>query len=221
MMHHLSMYSGLYSIALAALIGLARFPKVHKTFHPFIFLVTVALVPEIANRVTIGYYQGSNAVITNIYGLIEYLFWLWQFYNWNAFKKGSRSLMVLLLLPTAVWITENVILGKLSTFSSGFAILYSFCVVFLAINQVNRQIVEERKNLFSNPTFLICSGLIIFFTYRILVESFYLLDMAQTNREFLHNIFNILKFVNVFVNLLFAFAALWIPTRQRFSLPSS
>jgi uncharacterized membrane protein (DUF373 family) len=91
--------------------------------------------------------------------------------------------------------------------------------VFLAINQVNRLIVEEKKNLLSNSKFLICTGAMIFYTYKIMVESFYIFKLDQSN-DFLSNIYYILVFVNLFVNLLFALAILWIPTRQRFTLPS-
>jgi hypothetical protein len=218
---HFELLLNVYSIAPAAIIGLFRYTKVLKTFRPFIILIVTALITEIVNHIIIYHYGKGNAVIINIYGLIECLLWLWQFYYWNAFKKRSRLLPILVSLLIGVWAADNIILGKLNTFSSWFTIMYSFTLVFLSINEVNRQIVEERKNIFTNAKFLACAGILLFYTNRILVESFYLLDMVQTNREFLRQLFQILKYVNLFVNLLFAFATIWIPTRQRFSLPSS
>jgi hypothetical protein len=218
---HFKELKNVYSIAPAAIIGLFRYVKVLKTFRPFIFLMVIALITEITTHIVIYHYGRGNAAIINIYGLIECILWLWLFYNWNTFKKKSPALLLLILLLAGVWTTDNVILHKLNTFSSSFAIIYSFTLVFLSINQVNRQIVEERKNLFTDAKFLICAGILIFYTNRILVETFFLLDVAQTNPKFLSNIFDILEYVNVFVNLLFALATIWIPTRQRFSLPSS
>ncbi len=104
-------------------------------------------------------------------------------------------------------------------FSSFFSIVSSFVLIFLAINQVNQLIIQEKRNLLKNSKFLICAGVLIFFTYKIMVESFYVMKLDQST-IFLSGIFNILVFVNLFVNLLFALATLWIPTRQRFTLPS-
>lgn len=208
-----------YSIVIAAIIGLIRFRRIHRTYQPFIFIILSAVLNEIVSSTLIRLHQ-SNAVSTNLFGLVEIILWLWQFKRWGAFSKRAWQYPSLLIPLCAVWITENIILGKLFTFSSLFAIAYSFVLVFLSINQVNKQIVEEKKNLLTNPKFLICSGTIIFYTYRILVESFYLLELPQSD-DFLSNVFTILAFVNLFVNLLFALAVLWIPTRQRFSLPSS
>jgi hypothetical protein len=210
---------GSYSIALAAIIGLIRFRKIHRAYQPFIFITIAALLNEICSSLLIHFHK-SNAASTNILSLFECLLWLWQFRRWNGFKQGSREYPLLVAIVISTWAFENIVLGKLFTFSSVFAIAYSFCLVFLSINQVNLLIVQEKRNLLNNPKFLICTGAIIFYTYRILVECFYLLDMGESDK-FLTNIFSILVFVNLFVNLLFALATLWIPTRQRFSLPSS
>jgi len=210
---------GSYSIALAAIIGLCRLQKIHWTYKPFVFITVVALLNEVASHILIAQHR-SNAISVNLFSLLELLLWMWQFKRWNAFDQSKNRFALLLIFLLSIWITENILLQKITVFSSWFAITYSFCMVFLSINQVNRQIVAENRNLLRNPKFLICSGTIIFYTYRILVECFYLLQMEDSN-AFLTNIFSILVFVNLFVNLLFALAVVWIPKRQRFSLPSS
>lgn len=210
---------GSYSITIAAGIALIRIKKVHRSYHPFIYIVFAALLNEICSSVLISGLKMSNAVTSNILGLLEGILWMWQFRRWEGFKKRKWEHHLLLAILIATWAFENIVLGKLFTFSSAYAILYSFLLVFLSINQVNRQIVEEKSNLLTNSKFLICTGTIIFYTYRIFVESFYVFDLQESN-AFLSNVFSILAFVNLFVNLLFALATLWIPTRQRFSLPS-
>lgn len=210
---------GSYSITIAVVIGLIRLPRIHKSYQPFIFILIAGLLNEICSTILIS--QGySNAVPTNIVTLIEVWLWMWQFSKWNAFSGKRWLYLTLMIAMTSLWLTENVILGKLFIFSSWCSLVFSFCIVFLSISQANKQIVEEKRNLITNAKFLICSGAILFYTYRILVECFYLLQLEQSG-TFLSNIFSILAFVNLFVNLLFAFATLWIPTRQRFSLPSS
>lgn len=210
---------GSYSIAIAATIGLIRFRKILRTYQPFIIITIAALLNEVCSSLLI-YFHKSNAATTNVLGLIECLLWLWQFKRWQVFKRWRWEFPVVVTLVVSIWAVENIVFGKLFTFSSVYAIAYSFLLVFLSINIVNLQIVQEKRSLFSNPKFLICSGTMIFYTYRILVECFYLLEL-QESETFLSNIFIILVFVNIFVNLLFALAILWIPTRQRFSQPSS
>ena len=60
---------------------------------------------------------------------------------------------------------------------------------------------------------------IIFFTYRAIVEVFYWIRVPFSNSFYVH-VYIIMVYVNLFVNLIFALAALWIPTRQKFILPS-
>ncbi|HUQ67605.1 MAG TPA: hypothetical protein VM101_15690 [Flavitalea sp.] len=208
---------GSYSIGIAAIIGLVRLRNIHASYRPFILIITMSLVVEIISHILI-YFKKSNAIAVNVFGLIEGLLWLRQFRKWNTTKDQVLPLKYASILITSIWIIENIIAGKLFSFSSVYAILFSFMVIFYSINQMNRQLTEEKGNLFTNARFLICCGTIIFFTYRILVECFFLLDLQKSASFFAH-VFIILAFVNLIVNLLFAIATLWIPARQKFSFP--
>lgn len=210
--------TGSLSIAVAAIITLIRFSKIHRSYRPFVYIVVASLINELIS-ITLIKFHHSNAINTNLLSLAEGVLWSWQLAKWKAFNTKTQYHLTLTILITA-WIAENIVLGKLFTFSSGYAIVYSLVMVLLSINQVNRQIVEEKASLLTSPKFLICSGSIIFNTYRIIVECFYLLESGESG-TFLANIYAILVVVNVFVNLLFALAALWIPTKQKFSLPYS
>jgi hypothetical protein len=176
-----------------------------------------ALINEVASTYLIKHYN-SNAIGVNILNLIEGLLWLWQFRRWRGFTRRPKwEYPALAAGIVGTWAIENILLGRLFIFSSVFSLISSFMLVFLAINQVNRLIMEEKNNLLRNSKFLICSGAMIFHTYKIMVESFYVMKLNESN-EFLSNIFIILVLVNLFVNLLYALATLWIPTRQRFTM---
>lgn len=208
---------GSYTIAIAATIGLIRFHKINRSYRPFIFITIAALANEVASTLLIMS-NNSNAISTNMLNLVEGCLWLFQIKVWGGFKRRKWVFPALFSTLVCIWIVENLVFGRIQVFSSIFAVTSAVVFVFLAIDQVNQLIVEEKGNLLRNSRFLICVGIIIFFTYRIMVESFYLMDLTQSN-QFLRNVFGILVFVNVFVNLLFALAILWIPTRQKFSLP--
>lgn len=206
------------SIIFPAAIGLIRWNKIHYSYKPFVVMMLAFLLSEVIS-ITLIYFNRGNAMNVNIMSLAEGLLWIWQFKKWKAFRNTSGYNLVMSFVIVG-WIWENVVYARIFTFSSAYAIALSFALVLLSINQVNKQIVEERARLITNAKFLICAGNIIFCTYRIIVECFYLLDMNNTGK-FLANVFSILVVVNVFVNLLFAFATLWIPRRQKFSLPYS
>jgi hypothetical protein len=141
---------------------------------------------------------------------------LWQFSVWNwkcrqPFRLAAVALLVL-------WMTENVVLQKMFVFGSVFPITFSLLMVILAAVELSRQITPERNNLLTTPKFMICCGAILFHTYRIIVECFYIQGIAASE-GFLANIFTILTVVNVIVNLLYALVILWIPEKKKFTLP--
>lgn len=206
-----------YSIGLAVLIGAIRFRRLNRSFYPFILVMVATLINEILNPVLIRHYS-TNAVNTNILNLVVALLWLWQFRKWDSFIRRSKWKYNALVLATlAAWTIEHLLIRRITIFNSFFSLLASFMLVFLAIDQINRLIIEEKKNLFRNSKFLICIGVMVLYAYKIMVESFYVMQLDESN-EFLSNIFIILVFVNLFVNLLYALATLWIPTRQRFTM---
>ncbi len=196
---------------------MVRYKKIVSTYHPFIFIIIAAFFSELTGLISERLYK-TNAVPANIYSLVECLLWLWQFRRWGGgFKKKWMS-VVLVIAMISFWSIETFIQG-VTNFNSAFSIFYSFILIFLAINQVNKLIVEEKNNLLKNSKFLICAGILLFYSYNILVGSFYVLNMKESD-TFLANVYYILMYVNLFVNLLFALATLWIPTRQRFTLQS-
>lgn len=209
---------GSLSITLATVIGSIRLRKIHSSYRPFIVMIFAYFLNEILNNILV-FNNRSNAINTNLLNLLEGIIWLWQFNRWGVFRNKKHYFLSIIPL-IAVWIFENIVLNKLFTFSSTYSIILSFTLVILSINIINRQIVEEQNKLLTNAKFIICAGNIIFSTYRIIVECFYLFKLGENN-TFLANIYTILVVVNVFVNLLFALATLWIPTRQRFSLQHS
>src|SRR5688572_19455132 len=125
-----------YSVAIAAVIGLIRFRQIHRSYQPFIFILLTSLFIETIATLSTVLYK-TNALVSNIYTIIECLFWFWQFKRWDGFLRRKALYFVLIGLLVSLWIFENLILKKILTFSSAFAIAYSFCLVFLAINQVN------------------------------------------------------------------------------------
>ena len=205
-------------ILVPAVTGLARFSKINKVYHPFIYCIWLGSLIEIVSNVFVlnGY---SNAVVSNIYVLAESLLLAWQFRNWKSFEKGKILFPVIIAIFSISWVLENFVFSKIIYFSSYFRIVYSFIIVMLSIIIINRQIVTERKSLLKNPVFLICIAFVFYYTLKVMVEAFWVYGI--NDKSFGTKIYYISIVTNFIANLLYTVAIVWIPTKLRFTLPSS
>jgi len=205
------------SILPAALIGIVGYRKLLPVYRPFLYFIWVGTLNEAISWVLIEINR-SNVVNANIYVLIEFLLLLLIFYRWN--EKARRNRFVFLLsIGVLVWIADNFFIHSLYAINSIFRVLYSIIVLFLSINQVNKLIVYEKKNVIRNAMFLICMAFVFFYSYKAFIETFYILQLPFSKLFYL-NLFQVLLFVNLFTNLVYAIAVLCIPSKQEFSLRS-
>lgn len=207
-----------FSIIIAVVISWVRFKKINPTYYPFIFCLWVGLLNEILSYI-FSRLNHSNAVNSNIYVLLESFFIAWQFYTWKLFNRHQSLFIIILCLFLGVWVVENFILSRIDHFSSYFRITYSFITVLMSISVLNTLLARERKSIVTNPVFLICISFIIYYTYKVLVEAFWVYGL-NSSKEFRLKVYSILLYINLFVNLIYAFAIIWMPTKQRFTLPS-
>ena len=205
-----------FSVLIAAGLSLIKFSKIRNIYYPFIYVIWLASLNEIISYVLVrnGMY---NIINSNIYCLFESLLLLWFFKNLGSFQSQKWVFPALGLAFFVSWIVDNFFIQNIaSNYSSWFILFYSFPVVILAINAINSLLIKERE-LLRNPTFLICIGLIIFFTYRIVVEFFWVYGLYSSN-SFANKVYNILSIINLLCNLIYALAILWMQKKQAFTL---
>jgi hypothetical protein len=75
-----------YTIGIAAIIGLVRFKKILKSYRLFVVFACLALFSELISTVMIEV-RHNNAIVANIYVLLEPLILLGLFYQWRAFQQ--------------------------------------------------------------------------------------------------------------------------------------
>jgi hypothetical protein len=204
------------SILIGGLIAIFRFQKIRKEFYPFIYLVWTACLNEIVSFVLIrtGHY---NIISNNVYSLIEGLLLLWFFKTMKLFQRHKMFFPILVLVFVVAWVSDNFIFHRFgTTFNSYYNIICSFILVLSAITAVNNIIMKEREILM-NPFFLICVAIVIFFTYMILVEAFWLYGLTAS-QTFSSKVFDILSWINLLCNLIYALAILWMQKKQPFTL---
>jgi len=207
-----------FNSAIAAVLGLIRFRKVEPAYQPFLFIVCLGFINHSLSLVLIRYFR-SNAINGNIYVLVESLLYIWQFSNWGLFKKKKKTALMLAALLLGVWIIDNILVHNFRVLNSGFRIFSSFMMVFLAINQVTSLITRAKMNLLKNAIFIICSGMLIYFSYKAFIDVFFLVEL-DPGIGVIHYIYAILVGINFFVNLIFAWAVLWIPKKKPSMLSS-
>lgn len=205
-----------FSILIAAIISIIKFSRIRNTYRPFIYLVWIGGVNEIVSFLLIinRHYNIINSVV---YGLCEAMLLLWFFRNLGIFNKNKLLFYLLLLLFLSLWVIESFFFKDFGArYNSYFGITYSLPVVLLSITAINRILFEE-KDILKNPVFWICIGMIIYFTYKIVVDMFWLYGLKES-KNFRQSVLTILMFINFLCNLIYAMAILWMRKKQAFTL---
>jgi len=212
------------SILIAGIIGLIRSKKIDETFYPFIIVVWLACINEVLGCILelSGHYTAVN---NNIYVLTEAILFTFLFKNLGIFDGLPQLFPLLISFFIVVWIWENFIHSKIIYVSSWFRVIYSFLIVLMSITVLNKLIIGninksiERTSsyLLKDPVLLLCIGSIVYFTFKILIEIFWLYGLNQ-GRDFRVHIYQILVYINLAVNFIYALAILWAPPKQQYMI---
>ena len=203
-----------YSIFIAGVIGVFKFAQIGEVYRPFIYLIWVGCVAEALNTY-FAYVYHNNLAIGVIYSLCESLLLLWFFSKLGIFKKRRKILYALITTFVAIWLADNFFSSHLgANVAFYFDIVYALSVVLLSIRAINELLFTE-KELLKNPTFLICIGLIIYFTFQIIDRMFRLYGLRDSY-DFRRSVQAILMLINFFTNLIYALAVLVMHKRKAF-----
>jgi hypothetical protein len=205
-----------FSILIAAVIAIIRYKNIRKEYYPFIYLIWVGSLNEIISFILVINHH-FNIINGIIYGLFESLLLLWYFKNLGVFNGKRLLLYFLIILFSGIWVFDSFLSKDFGErFNSYFSIAYSFPIVLLSITAINRLLFQE-KEIIKNPAFLICIAMVIYFTYKVVVEMFWLYGLKESP-TFRLNVFAILMLINFFCNLIYALAILWMRNKQAFTL---
>ncbi|MES2645440.1 MAG: hypothetical protein V4717_01095 [Bacteroidota bacterium] len=204
------------TIAIPAIIGLYRYRAIDKRYRPFIWICCAITLNELLMFVLINM-KIFTFITYNVAVAIVCTMYLWLFKSWGLFSGKKMLLLVLFSLLMIMWVADHFLLDgyRLDKRTTYFRVCYSLTLVILSVNSINRLIISEKKNLLQNSQFLICISLVIYFTYRIIVDAFSLKGMSQ---HFLLQLGDFSRYLLVGLNLIFALAALWIPSKKSFTI---
>lgn len=203
------------SIFIAGTIAIFRFGQINNVYRPFIYLIWIGCATEVLS-IYFAYRYHNNMIIGAIYRLCESMFFLWFFSRLGIFKNRRKLLYLSIAAFIMIWLIDNFSGHSVNanSYTYYFDIVYALSIVLLSIKAVNNLLFTE-KVLLKNSTFLICMGLIIFFTYQIIQRLFGLYGLKESF-DFRRNVQSILFIVNCFTNLIFALAVLFMRKRETF-----
>lgn len=206
-----------FTAGVAALIGWIRMKKTDPAFFSFTLLLTIGFITELISFVVMknGY---SNAVFYNLFVLTEAILVTQLFHRLGLFRRKTTC-RLLQYFYVLFWIVEYVYRWNATVFLSFFIILFSALLVFQSIDLLHRVLFTTPHQLYTNPVFLICMGFIVYFTYTIIVELFWFYGLNQST-VFRKRIYEVFTYINLFTNILFILATLWIPLKREYILRS-
>jgi hypothetical protein len=207
------------SIGFAVIIGIVRFRRIDPSYYPFIYNVIVALVVEVLNRIlSVTGHPDAFILVMNIFSYIDFFLFLWLFHNWGLFNRKKSIFISIAGIFFIIWLLNNILVTGFIKHNLFFFILYSFALIFFSVNTFNKMVVHERTSIFRNPKFWICLGIIIFYSFFIVVVTTGIsLFMHSVSKEFRRGLWSISVYSNLLVNLLYAVAVIWIPRKKNFT----
>lgn len=211
-MHFLS-----FSVFIAGVIGFIRYRSINKIYYPFLICLWLACVNESISFL-LAKNQNTTIINNNIYVLLESLLITLFFKNIGLFKTRISTYYLISFSFIIVWAIEVILIRKFHSYNVYFSIFYSMIIVLMSISTING-LIGNSKKILRNSIFLLCVGFIVYFTFMVLTYAFWIYGLNSSN-HFLNSVFRILVYINLFVNLIYALAVLWMPKKQVFTMPS-
>jgi len=206
------------SILIPLGIMLVRCKKIPADWMPFLVLLILGVLAEIASFIMIHFCEMGNAPVIKTYSLAECCLIYYLFYLWKNDKDARTFFTVLASISVLAWLIEDIVFGGIITFSPYFRVGYAFVIVLLSINQINGMMVKHDGSLLKNPRFILCIGFIISFIYQIVYEaSFFVGSDTSVFGSLPNKIIMGNSYINFTVNLLSAYAVARINNRHQAS----
>lgn len=204
------------SILIVGLISMIRFKAMNKAYYPFIYKTWAASINELLSATLV--LNGFHTILNNnFYVLVESLLLTWFFKRMGLLGSGNKIFSAIILFLSMVWLIEITLFTGLFKVATIFRIVYSLLVVMMSITLINKLFFNSRNSFNKNAAFLLCTTFIIYYSAKAVVQAFTIYGIDRQS-EFLLNIYIIMIYLNLFINILHIIVVLWIPRKLKFSL---
>jgi hypothetical protein len=204
-----------FACLLPLLIGLIRYKKIDKKYHPFIYVMladfTIELLLLIFNKSLFP--KSYNNVAFHIYFLLYFYFSLQFCYTNKFISKKITTTLLAIALPVMLfndWFNNWVMM-----FPYYFLSFMSAVMLFMYINILSKQVLAVNSKLRNNFWFWVSSFSILYHAFTLLIFGLYFFSLFNTPNG--RSILEIHHYVNALSYIAFAFAILIIPAKNNFS----
>lgn len=207
------------SITFTVIIGVIRYNVIDPSYYPFFYLAGIALLVEIMNFILAkNKMYEALSVMMNIFHFTEFFFYTWLFHAWGLFNFKRNVFLLIISIFFICWAALIFGAGTVKKPGYYFPVIYAIALLFFAVTTFNKLVIQDRGPIIKNPKFWILTGVIIFFSFYLLIESANLSVFGKNaSIVFRRGLYGIVSYTNLIVNLMFATAALCIPRKKNFT----
>lgn len=188
---------------LNAVLAIYRWNRVDGQHRPFLAYLVVSMAFAFQQHFTNWHINFS----ASLFVLCEGLLLLWSLNSWRYLDRHRQLFLPLMALFGFVWMVEMLWLWDIRATILYYRVVYSFVLVLVAINGMNSDIVRYKGNLLRHSSFLVAGAIVLYFTYNVLLESFYIAGIEGPS----FGIKRVFKLVSL---IIFTLAVLWIPPKK-------
>jgi hypothetical protein len=206
-------------IGFTVVIGVIRFTTIDESYYPFFYLASISLLVEISTFILAkNSMYNVISVIINIFDYLEFFFLTWLFHLWGLFNFKRNIFLFIINIFFICWVIFTFYIGKITAYNLYFPIIYIMALLFFTVTTFNKFVIPDRGAIFKNPKFWILIGIIIFFAFYLLTTSTSMSIFGKNiSGTFRKDLYGIVVYSNLIVNLMFAIGALCIPRKKDFT----
>lgn len=205
--------SSAFSILAPVLLICMRWKRLKSKYLPLSLLILAGLTNELLSLYNV-YASHSNALNSNLFVLIEFLLTGILFLKLQS-GISKTFLQTTMILGILIWVTDNLIINRLSSNNSLFRMAASLIIVYLSIDKINQLIFFNRINNLKHVDLWLAFSFLIFHAYKTFVETFHIFPM-QLGQFIYEMLWLIMNIINIFSNLLFTFAIICLPQKRTY-----
>ncbi len=205
-------------LLLACIASIIRVRHIRQEYYPFLWVLWLGLVNMVLSSIVLTYvFRVHNYISSNVYALLELLLLLELYRRLGTLKLSNIRFRGMLVLYVLIFLIDGAFFHVMhQKYVSYFNVVANGTLIFHSINSINQVLLVERDPL-RNSHFLISVALLIFFTYALLLEIFWIYGEFH-NIYFGGAVFGLIGWVNIVCNFIFLLAVLWMQKRKTFTL---
>lgn len=204
------------SCLIPAIPAAIKFRKTDRSYHPFFLLIIAAVATELIADIPFMLYNNYDFmdIVHPVYSVLD-IYLMLLFYRRIKIIETDTLIWVMPLTGIIIFSAHYYFNNDTSKiFEKYCKIIFTGLNIALAIKLLSNEIFETKTKAFKNPKMIIAFGCTLSYSFYLLTTIF--LGLGPQIDSLIGNIFSIHQIINVLTYLIFTWAIIWIPTKERY-----